>query len=163
MRVALAQARHPRDWGHQRGALVMNHPGTLSASVRVPSAGRWLLWLQGQLMPDVRVALDGHPLATIAGQLSGNSLVVNTAPPLAVRLGAGSHRLTLTRGGLTLSPGDGGAAVIEQILLTPAAGPAPLRAVRAADWRALCGHDQSWVELISTPKGGAPALSAAAG
>jgi hypothetical protein len=159
VRVDLAGSRHPHDWGHERGALVMNHPGTLSASLRVPRTGVWQLWLQGQLMPDVRVALDGHPPATVAGQLSGNSLVVDTVPPMLVRLGAGAHRLTLTRGGLTLSPGDGGAAVIDGIQLTPAA-PTRLRTVAAGNWRALCGGDYGWVELVRAPRGGEPASAA---
>jgi hypothetical protein len=163
VQVDMAGSRHPRDWGHQRGALVMNHPGTLSASLRVPSAGHWLLWLRGQLMPDVRLRLDGARVATVGGQLSGNSLVLNTVPPFAVQLSAGTHRLTLTRGGLTLGPGDGGAAVIGQILLSPAAAPATQRSVPAADWRALCGRRYSWVELISARRGGGRSLSVAGG
>ena len=151
VRVKLAHARHPRNWGRQRGALVMSHPGTLSATLPVPSAGRWLLWLQGQLMPDVRVALDGRRLATVGGQLSGNSLVPNTVPPFPLWLRAGPHRVTVTRGGLTLAPGDGGAAVIHQILLTPAAPPAALRSVPVAGWRALCGGYYDWVELTAAP------------
>jgi hypothetical protein len=147
VRVRPSGARHPRDWGRERGALVMNHKGTLSATLRVPFAGRWKLWLRGQLMPAVTLGLDGRAIARIGGELSGNSLVMNVAPPIALRLSAGRHRLTLTRDAPTLAPGDGGAAVIEEILLVPAGARQTLRAVPSRRWRSLCGRVYAWVEL----------------
>ena len=50
----------------------------------------------------------------------GNSLVQGSAPPVSVSLGAGEHTLTLARGGFTLAPGNGGAAVVSAIFLTRA-------------------------------------------
>jgi hypothetical protein len=147
--VRLRRTRHPRRWGHVRGGLVMSRSGTLSASVRVPIAGRWEVWLRGQLMPTVTLAIDGHRLASIGGELSGNSLVPDAVPPIAVRLGAGTHLLTLTRGAPTLAPGDGGAAVIDQILLAPAGARPTLRSSAVGRWRSLCGPTYDWVELLS--------------
>lgn len=146
--VALGRAAHPADWGHQRGALVMSHPGGLLARFELPAGGRWRVWIQGQLMPRVRFALDGRPLASVAGELSGNSLVPDTLPPIAVDLTAGAHTLSVVRGGATLAPGDGGAAVLSAVLLTPAAAdPGALRSASAARWRSLCGRRYRWVEL----------------
>jgi hypothetical protein len=150
VRVRLGRALHPRDWGHERSGLVMNHAGTLAASLRVPRAGRWDVWLRGQLMASVRLAVDGRTLATVGGQLSGNSLVPNAVPPIAVDLSAGVHRLTLSRGAPTLAPGDGGAAVIDQILLAPAGAQQALRVRRSGRWRSLCGRSYAWVELART-------------
>jgi hypothetical protein len=146
--VSLLRARHPRHWGRERGGLVMSRAGTLSASVRVPFAGRWEVWLRGQLMPTVTLAVDGHRLARIGGELSGNSLVPDAVPPIPVRVGAGAHLLTLTRGEPTLAPGDGGAAVIDQILLAPAGARQTLRSSAIGHWRSLCGHSYAWVELV---------------
>jgi hypothetical protein len=148
--VSLARSSHPARWGHQRQALVMTTAGRLSAVLRLPGAGSWEVWVKGQLMPTVKLALDGRPLASIGGQLSGNSLVPDVVPPLPVRLSAGPHRLTVTRPGVTLAPGDGGSAVLDAILLTRAGadGQQPLSTATVAGWRSLCGRRWAWIELL---------------
>ncbi len=150
--LTLARARHPRGWAHEHGGFVMSSPGTLSASFAIPSAGVWKLWLQGQFMPRIELRVDGRALAPIAGQLSGNSLVTATAPPIRLRLAAGVHRLSLQRGAATLAPGDGGAAVVHAIFLTPAdtRGEAVLQPAATAHWRQLCGGGHQWVELVGS-------------
>jgi hypothetical protein len=128
----------------------MNRPGRLQSTLRLPFGGIWNVWVQGQLMPTVDLAVDGRRLAPIGGELSGNSLVPDTAPPRALGLSAGLHRLTLTRPPATLAPGDQGSAVLDGIFLTPAAT-APegaLRSVPSSGWRALCSGRYAWVELV---------------
>jgi hypothetical protein len=148
--ISLARAVRPKAWGHERRGLVMKRPGTLAASLYVPRAGRYDVWVQGQIMPTVQLSIDGRRVASIGGQLAGNSLVANTAPPVAVRLAAGAHVVRLTRPALNLAPGDGGAAVLDAIFVTPAAAPAaaPLRSAPVASWRTLCGRSYEWVELV---------------
>jgi hypothetical protein len=147
--IPLLRSPHPAGWGRQRQGLVMTRPGRLAATVEVPAAGRWNLWVQGQIMPVVELRLDGRRLASIGGQLSGNSLVPDTVPPLALVLSAGPHRLSVTRGPATLEPGDGGSAVLAAIFLTPAAyDPGALRAAATSDWHALCGRSYDWIELV---------------
>ena len=70
--------------------------------------------------------------------------------PLAVRLSAGRHRITVTRGGFTLEPGDGGAAVLDAIFLTPAGAAARevLSLAPAASARSLCGRQYYWLEIV---------------
>jgi hypothetical protein len=150
VRVPLLSASHPAGWGRQRQGLVMKRPGRLTAIFQLPAAGRWNVWVQGQIMPDVQVRVDGLLLASVGGQLSGNSLVPDTVPPLPVALAAGSHRLTVTRGHSTLAPGEEGSAVLAAIFLTPAAydPQRTLRTVPVGSWRALCGRRYSWVELV---------------
>jgi hypothetical protein len=149
--VALARSSHPARWGHQRGALVMSRAGRLSAAFRLPAGGDWNVWLQGEFMPTVHLALDGRPLASIGAELSGNSLVRNTLPPIAVRLGAGRHSVSVVRSGATLQPGDGGSAVLAAIFLTPAAADPEGALLGAAVTRAqaLCGRGYRWVELLA--------------
>ena len=130
----------------------MSRPGTLFARFTVPAGGRSLVWLQGQFMPGVTVRVDGRRLGAVAGALGGNSLVPDTAPPLPIDLRAGPHRIALTREGFSLAPGNGGAAVLDAVFLTPAG--APVRetvSVRPRDWRALCAGGYAWVELLSRP------------
>jgi hypothetical protein len=150
VRVGLGRSEHPRRWGHQHEGLVMSTPGRLTASFELAHAGVWDVWVQGQIMPTVRLGVDGRTVASIAGQLDGNSLVANTVPPIAVRLAAGRHTVTVTRQGFSLAPGEGGSAVLDAIFLTPAdADPrGPLRTVEPSAWRRLCGERYEWVELV---------------
>jgi hypothetical protein len=148
--IGVARAAHPKHWGHERQGLVMSSPGRLSATFTLPRGGLWDVWVQGQLMPTVELDVDGRTVASIGAQLSGNSLVPSTAPPIAVRLGAGSHSLWVTRGSVSsIAPGDGGAAVLDAIALTPASPSAgeALRSSSIANWRQLCGTSYQWVEL----------------
>jgi len=151
VRVALSGAARPRGWGRQRGGFAMHRAGTLSLRFAVARAGVWKLWLQGQFMPRVSVAVDGRTLASIAGRLAGNSLVPDTSGPVSMRLSAGAHRLTVTRAGFGLAPGNGGSAVLAGAYLTPAATPA--RALRTLSYRhdgkALCSRRYEWVELVA--------------
>jgi hypothetical protein len=148
--ISLAHASRPRGWRRDREGLAITTPGRLTASFRVPRAGGWDVWLQGQIMPAVGVALDGHRLGSIAGQLGGNSLAQNTMTPLRARLSAGVHRLSIRTGGSTLAPGGGGSMVLFAVFLTPAkgAGEQPLSAVPAGRWRSLCARSHEWVEVV---------------
>jgi len=147
--VSLAGASHPAGWGHERRGLVMSRPGRLDATFQLPAGGVWEVWVQGELMPAIRLRVDGRALASIAGQLSGNSLVPDTIPPIPVSLSAGTHTVSVQRGGFTLAPGDGGSAVLDSIFLTPAAEPpaGTLRVLAASHWRELCGRRYEWVEV----------------
>jgi hypothetical protein len=152
VRVGLERSAHPRRWGHQHEGLVMSTPGRLTASFELPHAGVWDVWVQGQIMPTVRLAVDGRTIASIAGQLDGNSLVPDTVPPIAVRLAAGRHTVTVTRQGFSLAPGEGGSAVLDAVFLTPAdADPrGRLRTVAPSAWQGLCGGRYQWVELVGS-------------
>jgi hypothetical protein len=150
VRIRLRHVRPPKGWGRRHGGFTMRRPGTVSLPFDVPHAGSWELWLQGQFMPLIRVGLDGQPLASLHGQLAGNSLVPDTATPIAVRLSAGEHRLSVERAGFSLAPGNGGSAVLDAAFLTPAHAPArvlrtlPIHASRAA----LCTSVYQWIELV---------------
>ncbi len=148
VQVALRRSRRPRLWRPSREGLVLGSAGRLVSTVTVPSAGVWEVWVKGQLMGPLHLAIDGRPLATISGELDGNSLVLDSAPPVPVRLSAGVHRVELERGGASLAPGDGGAAVLNSVLLTAAGdSSASLQVRRAAAWRNLCGGLYQWAEL----------------
>ncbi len=150
VRVSVTRAHHPASWTRGRVGLVMKRPGRLWSTFAVAHAGVWDLWLQGEIMRAVRVSVDGQPIGSVGAQLGGNSLNPNTMAPLRVRLSAGRHLLSLTRGGASLAPGDGGLAVLDRIFLTPAgaAGQETLRMAPAADWRSLCGRAYDWIEVV---------------
>ena len=125
----------------------MRRPGTLKAGFDVARAAEYEMWLQGQFMPSVGVAVDGRKLTSIKGQLAGNSLVPDTATPVAVRLTAGRHRLAVTRAGFSLAPGNGGSAVLDGAFLAPAGTPArQLRTLSPGE--NACSARFAWVELV---------------
>jgi hypothetical protein len=148
--IDLARSRHPA-WALKRLGILMPRPGRLSAHFAVPRTGVWDVWLQGEIMRAVRVRVDGHSIGSIAAQVSGDIANTDTMTPLPVRLSAGTHHVTITRGGASLAPGDGGSAFLHAIFFTPA-GPGSreaLLALPAAQWRSLCGRRLDWVEAVS--------------
>jgi hypothetical protein len=148
--IDIASASHPA-WAESRDGLLMLRPGRLEATFTIPHAGLWDLWLQGEIMPAVGVSVDGRPLATIAGQLSGVATDPDTTAPLRVRLTAGLHRVTITRGSSSLlAPGSGGSAILDSIFLTPvgAGGQATLHITPTARWRSLCEQRLEWIEVV---------------
>jgi hypothetical protein len=150
VRISVTRAHHPASWTRGRVGLVMNGPGRLWAAFAVRHAGEWDLWLQGEIMRPVHVSVDGLPLGSIGAELGGNSLNPDTMTPLRAHLSPGRHLLSLTRGGFSLAPGDGGWAILDYIFLTAAGAAAQqtLRVATPADWRSLCGRVYDWIEVV---------------
>jgi len=130
--------------------LVMTPFGHIAADFRVPRAGVWNVWLQGEIMPTVAVSLDGGKLGTIAGELSGSQFNPDTTTPFPVLLSAGAHSLTVSRGGRSGAPGNGGSALLHAIFLTPAGAQETLETRPAARWRSLCGRRYDWIEAVGS-------------
>jgi len=146
---------HPAFSGWDRYAvrnvgLVMTPFGHLTAAFRIPRAGVWNVWLQGEMMPRVALSLDGGRIGTIAGELSGSPFNPNTTTPFPVLLSAGSHSLTISRGGRSGAPGNGGSALLHAAFLTPAGAQETLETARPADWRSLCGRRYNWIEAVGS-------------
>ena len=110
--------------------------GSDDNGVPLPYAGLWKIWLKGQFMPTFSVSVDGHAIASIGGEIDGNPHNPGTAAPLRVTLSAGRHRLTIARGGVYLTPGEGGWAIVHEVFLTP---PTPLTRTRCTSPRPLNG------------------------
>jgi hypothetical protein len=153
--ISIARSRRTAGWTRARAGFELRRPGSLHAAFALPRGGVWEVWLRGDVMRALRVSIDGRALGSVGGELGGNSLVPNTLAPLRARLSAGRHTLTIARPGTTLAPGDGGAAVLGAVFLTPAgrAGEPALRTAALRRWRSLCGPPLQWVELLG-PSGG---------
>ena len=147
--VSLSRAVHPT-WfrGHPPSVgLLMTRNGHLTARVRLPRAGVWNLWLQGEIMPVIRVSVDGRHVGSVGGEVSGNPFNPDTMVPFPVSLAAGVHRVTLSRAGLTGEPGNGGSDVLHAMFLARAGARELVRATPAAAWRSLCGRPYDWIEV----------------
>ncbi len=147
--VEVAKGEHP-EWKYTHPGLVMTGAGRLQSTFEVPHGGAWEVWLKGQLMPTVQVSVDGRSIASIGDQLDGNPHNPDGMTPVRVRLAAGRHRLTIARGDSGLAPGDGGWAILHEIVLTPADAPDvdTLHTTPPAQWRALCGGRFDWIEVV---------------
>jgi len=148
--AGVADSRHSSTWTYTHPGLEMTGAGQMTTTFTLPYGGAWNIWLKGQFMPAFSVSVDGHALASIAGEIDGNPHNPDTTAPLRVRLSAGSHRLTIARGGVNLSPGDGGWAIVHEIFLTPAGAPDTdtLHVVAPARWQTLCGGRFDWIEVV---------------
>jgi hypothetical protein len=150
VRIDLARAHRPATWRRVDIWYVMPGPGRLQAAFRIQRPGVWNVWLQGEIMRAVTVRVDGRRVGSIGGQVAGDVVVPNTMTPLPVRLAAGRHDLSISRGGTSLAPGDGGSGILTSVFLAPAgAGEQQRLHVAPADlWRSLCGQHYVWIEAV---------------
>ncbi len=149
VRVEIAHGSHPA-WRFTHPGLVMTGAGELQSTFSTPHAGRWEVWLTGELMPRAQIGVDGRAIGSLGGQLDGNPHNPSALTPLPVRLSAGRHRLRISRGDSRLAPGDGGWAILHEVFLTPAHAREvdTLRVIAPARWRSLCGGRFDWIEVV---------------
>jgi hypothetical protein len=113
-----------------------------------PRAGRWDLWVRGEVMPAVAISIDGRHVATVSDQLVGNEYNPDTLRPIPVTLAAGHHLLRFAATGSILAPGDGGTASVSRIFLTAPGAAQRLLAIPAGNASTLCGRRLDWVEAV---------------
>ncbi len=104
----LSQASHPVSWATYSGSPDVIYPsrsGTLEATVGVPVAGRYGVWLGGSFRRRLAVSVDGRRVGAARHQLNYPGLYM---PFGDVDLTAGSHDVVLRYSPANLSPGSGG-------------------------------------------------------
>ena len=127
-------------------ALITPSPGRATRTVRVPSSGRYELWLEGNFPRRMSVTIDGH----VVGSALGTDAAGGWANAGTVDVTAGRHQLGALLGGGNLSPGNGSTqASIGAVVLVPAGARPRLVAVAPAQWRSLCGRRAYWAELAT--------------
>lgn len=153
--LRLNRVRLPHRWTRSGPELLINTPGTLSTRFRLRHAGRYRLWLSGEMMPALRVRIDGHLVGSIGDQISGNGDSPDPMVPIRVALAAGQHSLTITRTRFSLAPGNGGTAYLEGGFLTraDAGGRQRLETVAPSHWHQLCGQRLDWIEAVPIARG----------
>jgi hypothetical protein len=117
-------------------------PGRLTRTLGVPG-GRTRVWLRMSGGRKLTVAVDGQEV--------GHAQHVNTpgqwVPVGALDLEAGDHRIEVSRGGITLAPGDGFRGELGPVALEPVSAPRLVSTTPSA-YRALCGRAWDWIELV---------------
>jgi hypothetical protein len=128
------------------GGFVLSGQGRARIKIRVPSAGAWRIWLQGDVGRALEARVDGQRVGSAGYQSGGTGQYLT---PLTVNLAAGTHLLDLTRGGGTLAPGDGNVTVLHRLVLEPPGGATTtVRDVPASKGRDICRETVDWVELV---------------
>jgi hypothetical protein len=88
----------------------------------------------------------------VDGRTVGRAEDVQTREQMALageaRLGGGSHRIELVRGGAGPGPGNGRDEGYQAVFLEPVA-PTVLKRVPARRASSLCGTRADWVELLA--------------
>ena len=121
-------------------------PGFVTARVRVPRAGGYRLWVQGDAGRALRASVDGRSLGSVANDSGGQGNVLRFG---TVSLSVGRHVLRISRGGGGPAPGDAAPASISALALEPLADEShPVESVAIGDWRTLCGRQLDWVETV---------------
>ena len=145
--VPLGAGPLPPGWvGNPSDQTVVTPSGsaTVLAAVDVPAAGTYSTWIQGTAWRRITLKIDGRRVGSV--NTSGGLY----APLGQVHLSAGKHFVTLSYGSPALEPGA--TAPIYQLgplALTPVGLPAPVRYLRPARWRSLCGKLADWIEVVS--------------
>jgi hypothetical protein len=104
-----AEGIHPDYWkGLGPGTLAAYGAGTAQMRLTLPRAGRYSIWLQGSIGRPLGVYIDGRRLTSIGYEerYPSQFLFLGTDT-----LAAGPHTLRLVRGGGSLHPGSGDAAI----------------------------------------------------
>jgi hypothetical protein len=135
-------------WGvdpAQRGAVVPNAPGHASGVLSVKGGARYAVWVQGDFPRAIEVHIDGR----VVGSVSGSNTPGQWLQAASVYLTPGRHTVSLAKPGghRHLGPGEWGIGSIGAAALQREA-PERLQTLPVRNWRALCGANLDWVELV---------------
>ena len=140
-------------FGASGGTIIAGGAGRATREQVIPSAGRYDFFLAGSFGRPVNVRVDGHIVGTAAYQASypGGWLLIGSH-----RLSAGVHSVAITRGGVSLHPGNGDGVdlfnrAIGPLVIIPARPAVPaVRYSSVREFHRLCRTSQPlrWVEVV---------------
>ena len=148
--VSFADAVLPAGWVPMAdsGGVLPLGPGTASAPVAVPTAGRYDLWLAGSYPGSLKVYIDGRRVFAGHSMIESNAAMPNQIG--SVDLTAGGHALEIAYTQPWYLPGSGaGPFPMGPIMLgrSSAATAEPIVVAASRPGR-LCGLDLSRVEVV---------------
>jgi hypothetical protein len=149
--IQLADTNHPPDWRsdpRSPGVLFPTGAGTLEATLSLPGADRYGLWIGGSVRGSLEASIDGRRIGSVRHELSHSGQYIWLGE---AELSGGPHRVTLSYGGADLHPGSGGDPYpLGPLILSPEEPERqPITYGSSARARALCGKRLDWVEALS--------------
>jgi len=146
--VEARNMQHPSSWSNGASQTISpRSAGTATATVDVPSAGPWTIWLGGSIRGRMDVLVDGKPAGSVRHFLNNDGLYVELGRSV---MDAGRHTIELRYHGTDLHPGSGGTVPPVGPLILSASDPAeqPVNVLPASRAAELCGKRLDWVESI---------------
>jgi hypothetical protein len=148
--LSLSEASYPESWiPTEAGSpdLIPGGPGLARLAARVPTAGRYEIYLQGSVRNRLTVSVDGVEAGSVEQQLNPATQFLDFG---AAQLTAGRHVFSLDYAGQNLGPGSGAPPQpIGPLVLSPVSGPdVPVRRLPATGASSLCGRHLDWVEAL---------------
>ncbi|HEX7525086.1 MAG TPA: hypothetical protein VF327_02205, partial [Gaiellaceae bacterium] len=147
--VDLTATTHPAAWTTPAG-LYPDRSGTVTAVVDVPAPGRYGIWLGGSFAGRFRLSVDGHARGAARHRLEHPGQYV----PLAdIPLARGSHTIELAYDGPSiLHPGSAArlAYPVGPLVLSTTTAELPVRFLKPAAARSLCGRSLDWLEAVGS-------------
>jgi hypothetical protein len=139
--------------GNGGGAIIASGAGQAVREQPIPVAGRYDFFMGGSIGRPVNVLVDGRHVGTAAYQVSypDQWILIGSA-----WLSRGVHRIAMTRGGVSLHPGNGDGVdgfnrTIGPLVITPVQPAVPVvHYASAAQLAGVCRSSQSlrWLEVV---------------
>jgi hypothetical protein len=148
--------------------------GSLTATVDVPRAGNYGVWLGGSFRGSMEAFVDGRRVGSARGELNYSKGQYEQLGSIA--LTAGRHTLKLHYGGASLRPGSAGDAILPltteedrgvskrshqpfpvgPLVLSAGTADQKVTYLSPADGGRLCGRMLDWVEALGPATGAQP-------
>jgi hypothetical protein len=147
--MAPGKSRHSPSWvvdGSDALTLVPVGPGEVHGRLTVPRAGRYDAWLEGSFERGITVLVDGRPVGKVSNALNARG---DAEPVATLTLSAGTHAITLLRGGGNLAPGNGIDPRVGPLALMRAGESRPVVTVAPRDAARWCGRSLDWMEIVA--------------
>lgn len=120
-------------------------PGKAVAPAQVAHAGRYQLWMGGDVDRPLSVRVDGRLVGAPSQQRGGDGNMIDVA---SVTLPPGKHLITFTRPGASLKPGDDGGTSVDGVYLQAGSvEDEQVRTTAPGQWKSLCGRHLDWLEV----------------
>lgn len=150
--VEFGQSALPSRWrpdATRRGVFYPSGPGTIKASLSVPRAARYGVWLGGAFRGRIELSIDGQVTRIARHELSHAGPWV---PMGTVRLAPGFHSVVLKYEEGDLHPGSGGPPFpLGPLALAPETVNGPVVRVSPARASRICGKRVDWIDVLETP------------
>jgi hypothetical protein len=130
---------------NQAGAVYTNTGGHAEGVLAVERAGSYAVWVQGDFPRAVQVQVDGRTVGSVSGSNTPGQWL--QAATLRLRPGKHSVRVVKATGRRHFGPGEWAVGTIGAVTLQAQTGER-LRTLALSRWRALCGHEADWVEVV---------------